>query len=74
MVADSGLLGPKPTRGATADQLIAKSSAYTLPCRYQPWTNTVTEPDEPLVKVTDSWVQPLDEVQVLAEAPPDIPM
>jgi len=45
----------------------------TLPWPYQPWTYTVTVPLDPVVNGTDSCVQPADDVQVLAVAPPETP-
>jgi hypothetical protein len=54
-------------------QLTLKSSAYTLPWPYQPWTKTVTVPDDPVVNDTVCCAHPLEDVQVLAVAPPLTP-
>src|SRR5437660_1255326 len=50
--------GPEPG----PHQATVTSSARTVPCAYQPWTNTVTLVVEaPVVNRTLSWVKPADD-------------
>ncbi len=45
-----------------------------FPWPYQPWMYTVTAPDEPVVKLSESWFHVLDELHVSVVAPPLTPM